>query len=272
VPSDIEVRRNHFRRPMAWKGVWKTKNLWECKSCQRVLIEANVMENNWVDAQNGFAILLQGLSDNNNSPWNRVADITIRDNIIRNVPSGINIASRLAYNGGSLPVNPGARITITNNVVTLNAALSGSGKAMQLLSDLQDVTVAGNTFVDQANANASSAMLMDMVTGTGPTARLRILNNVFGKANYPVIGNGTATALQTFAKYAPDGTLSGNAFAATTSTGFPTGNLFPTSLTSIMSGVLSSNYAVSAVMTLSGVTPGASWSAVSAATQGVVQE
>src|SRR5205085_678899 len=114
---------------LAWKGVWHAKNLWECKSCQRVLIEGNVMENNWIDAQNGYAILLQGLTDENTAPQNRIWDVTIRNNIIQNTPSGINIASRLAYHGGGLPRDPATRITITNNVVLLNASLSGAGRA-----------------------------------------------------------------------------------------------------------------------------------------------
>jgi hypothetical protein len=47
IPSDIEIRRNHITRPMRWRGVWQVKNLFELKSAQRVLLEGNVLENNW---------------------------------------------------------------------------------------------------------------------------------------------------------------------------------------------------------------------------------
>lgn len=267
VPSDIIVRHNHFARPLAWKGVWKVKNFWECKSCQRVLIEGNVMENNWIDAQNGFGILLQGLSDNNTAPWNRIADVTFRNNLVRNTPSGINLASRLAYNGGSLPVNPAARLTFTNNVIALNASLSGAGKSLQVLSDIYDLTVSRNSFIDLNNASLNTEILFDQVAGTGPTVRLALTSNVWSAASYPIIGNGTANPNTTLAKYAPDGVVTGNAFTgfSASSGTFPLGNTFPTPLTSIMSGILSGTYTVSSAI-------GADWAAVLAATSGVVQE
>src|SRR5499427_5470506 len=65
IPSDIEFRHNHVAKPLKWKmghpsyaGIrWSVKNLLELKNAQRVLIESNVFEYNWADAQNGFAIL-----------------------------------------------------------------------------------------------------------------------------------------------------------------------------------------------------------------------
>ena len=57
VPSDIVIRRNLIRKPPAWRGRWTVKNLLELKSARRVRIEANVLEHNWADAQNGAAVL-----------------------------------------------------------------------------------------------------------------------------------------------------------------------------------------------------------------------
>jgi hypothetical protein len=47
VPSDIEIRGNHFRKPLSWRmedpsyagTLWTVKNLLELKSARRVLIE-----------------------------------------------------------------------------------------------------------------------------------------------------------------------------------------------------------------------------------------
>src|SRR5207302_2038114 len=52
VPSDIEIRRNHFAKPLAWKignpeyaGIhWTVKNLFELKNARRVLVEGNLFE------------------------------------------------------------------------------------------------------------------------------------------------------------------------------------------------------------------------------------
>ena len=65
VPSDIEIRGNYFFKPLTWMvgnpayaGIhWSVKNLFELKNAQRVLIDGNVFEHNWPDAQNGYSIL-----------------------------------------------------------------------------------------------------------------------------------------------------------------------------------------------------------------------
>ena len=65
VASDIEFRRNHCVKPLTWNPTeptyagrrWSVKNLFELKNAQRVLIDGNIFENCWVDAQTGFAIV-----------------------------------------------------------------------------------------------------------------------------------------------------------------------------------------------------------------------
>src|SRR6266513_2605324 len=52
VPSDIEIRRNHFAKPLTWKvdhpeyagTAWTVKNLFELKNAHRVLVEGNLFE------------------------------------------------------------------------------------------------------------------------------------------------------------------------------------------------------------------------------------
>ncbi|MDZ7631439.1 MAG: hypothetical protein U5K74_08845 [Gemmatimonadaceae bacterium] len=60
-----------------------------------LLFEGNVLENNWIDGQVGFAILFQALSQDGDAPWSTIQDITVRNNIIKNSTSGINILSRV---------------------------------------------------------------------------------------------------------------------------------------------------------------------------------
>src|SRR5262247_3626064 len=62
IASDIEFRLNHVYKPVSWKKghptyagrPWTIKNLFELKNAQRLLIDQNVFENNWADAQVGF--------------------------------------------------------------------------------------------------------------------------------------------------------------------------------------------------------------------------
>ncbi|MEO7997656.1 MAG: hypothetical protein ABI852_09430, partial [Gemmatimonadaceae bacterium] len=89
-PSDIIIRRNYMYKPMSWAhGKWSVKATFELKHGKRVLFENNVLENHWVDAQTGFAILFQTLADNNTSwAWTTVQDVMVRNNLIKNSTSG----------------------------------------------------------------------------------------------------------------------------------------------------------------------------------------
>jgi hypothetical protein len=59
VPWDIEIRGNHFYKPLSWRvgdpsyaGIhWLVKNLFELKNAPRVVIEENTFEHNWLDGR-----------------------------------------------------------------------------------------------------------------------------------------------------------------------------------------------------------------------------
>ena len=66
VPSDIEIRHNHFSKPLSWRvedpsyagTPWMVKNLLELKNARRVLIEGNLFEHSWRHAQGGTVRIL----------------------------------------------------------------------------------------------------------------------------------------------------------------------------------------------------------------------
>lgn len=59
VPSNIEVRRNYLYKPLTWRPDtagwdghrWVVKNLFELKTAKNVVVEGNVMENQWGEVQ-----------------------------------------------------------------------------------------------------------------------------------------------------------------------------------------------------------------------------
>ena len=214
VPSDIEIRRNHITRPLSWRGVWQVKNLFELKSGMRILFEGNVAENNWADAQNGFMIVFQTLTDDNTAPWVRVQDITIRHNVFRNSDQGINLLSRVAYGTNALmPTEGTRRISIVNNVMS-----NTRGRMFQLLGDLQDVEITRNTVFGE-----SSIVMFDGAPQTG----LRVTQNVFTRTQYGVSGSGTGEGIASLTKYAPGADFSANVAVGAPSHVYPTGNAFP---------------------------------------------
>jgi hypothetical protein len=106
TPADIEIRRNHFFKPLLWKpgqsdfvgshtgDAYIVKNLFELKNAQRVLFEGNLLENCWGGfSQSGFAIVLTPANQGGKCPKCQVRDVTIRYNKISHVGSGITIAT-----------------------------------------------------------------------------------------------------------------------------------------------------------------------------------
>ena len=132
TPTDIEIRHNHFFRPMTWMrgqpgfvggrdgNPFIVKNLFELKNAQRVLFDGNILENSWGGfTQAGFGILLtpknQARGTGNVCPSCLVTDVTIRNSIISQVADGFQIANALSDNGG-LP-RDGGRYSIHDVVV-----------------------------------------------------------------------------------------------------------------------------------------------------------
>jgi hypothetical protein len=123
-PSDITIERNHFFKPYTWRvghptyaGThWLVKNLMELKTGVRVLIEGNVMENCWGDAQQCAAFILtpDNFSGGGRVPWAQVSDVTIRYNHIIRAEGGA-----IRGNGGQgtpPPTQPGQRYYVHDNL------------------------------------------------------------------------------------------------------------------------------------------------------------
>ena len=117
TPTDIEIRRNHFFKPMIWmrgqpgyiggaeNNPFIAKNLFELKNAQRVLFEANILENSWGGfSQAGAAVLLtpknQALGTENVCPACQVTDVTIRYVTISHVGGAFVLGNGRSSNGG----------------------------------------------------------------------------------------------------------------------------------------------------------------------------
>ncbi len=163
VPSDIEIRNNHFFKPEKWavagltlppEARWSVKNSLEFKSARRVVVTGNVFENNWVGAQWGFAIVLTvRTSDSGN--FAVVDDITIENNLLKNVTSGFSslehddnctlLKAPFCNNSGEAK-----RWKIANNLILLRNAGAPGGQrplAFGILPELTDVVIQHNTVV-----------------------------------------------------------------------------------------------------------------------------
>jgi uncharacterized protein YjdB len=261
VPSDIEIVRNHFYKPPAWKGIWSAKNLLEFKVGQRVLVEGNVFENSWTDGQVGYAVVMTPTAEVGENPWSVVRDVTFRNNWIRGAEQGFQLHAD--YVGVT---EHQRRVLIENNLIT---ALSG--QAFYLASDLEDIVIQRNTMV---GGRLHSALYLE--SSDAPIRRLVYRDNVIGASNYGLFtsqGEGTrGLVANTTGGY----TVQGNVFVGRSASAYPAGNYFPGSNTEIgFVNPTAGDYRISSTSVLAksiaGPMPGVDMDALTRATSGVVR-
>jgi hypothetical protein len=221
VPSDIEIRLNHFFKPMAWKAgdasyegtPWTVKNLFELKNARRVLVENNLLENNWVNAQNGFGILLTVRTELDAAPWAVVEDVIFTDNVVRRTASGVNI---LGIDDSSASGSGRTRsVEITNNLFSGIGApdLGGAGTLFQILNGATGLTIEHNTAF-----HTGSIVAADMA----PSRGLVFQNNIVEHNEYGVFGSGKGSGLAALDSYFP-----GYVFRRNVITGNPNARRYP---------------------------------------------
>jgi hypothetical protein len=230
VPSDIVFRGNLCSKPLSWKvddptyagKHWSVKNIFELKNARRVLIEGNIFENNWVDAQAGLSILFTPRNQEGTAPWCTVEDVTFTNNIVRHVAGAINIL-------GSDNLHPSQqvkRLSITNNLfLDVNGKTWGGGNGVFLtVTEALDVTVDHNTVLQSGNI---------LIAYGKPSTGLVFTNNLLLHNEYGIIGDGTGTGTATLERYFSDLTFKKNVLVGGQQSRYPAKNFFPAQLSEI---------------------------------------
>jgi hypothetical protein len=230
VPSDIEIRRNHLAKPLAWKAgepgyegkTWSVKNLLELKNARRVLIDGNLLEGNWRDSQNGFAVLFTVRNQDGGAPWSTVEDVTFQNNVVRHTGAGINILGRDDIRQSA----PARRIAIRNNLFADvgGPRWGGTGALLQILNGAAQVVVEHNTALQTGSI---------LVAEGTPNEGFVFRANVLPHNEYGMIGTGTAPGTATIARFFPGAVIEGNVIAGGDAARYPRGNHFPASLSAV---------------------------------------
>jgi hypothetical protein len=235
VPSDIEIRRNYLFKPLSWMagsgsfaGIhWSVKNLFELKNAQRVLIDGNVLENNWADAQNGYGVLFTPRNQDGTAPWSVVRDVTFTNNIVRHSGGGVNAMGSDYLH----PSQPTQRILIQNNLFDdiSNNTWNGTGTFLQVADGGSDIVVDHNTVLQSGNiitATYSSALV--------PASSFVFTNNIVPNNQYGVFGDyGVGIGTTATSAYFPGSSFARNAIVGGLASNFPDNNYFPSSLTDV---------------------------------------
>lgn len=215
VPSDIEIKRNHFSKPRAWKGIWFVKNLLELKNAQRVRIDGNLFENNWEDQQKGHAILFTPRNQGGKNPWAIVQDVEFTNNVMRDVTAGISLLGEDDINR-SRPTN---RITIKNNL------FYRIERGFLITTGIEGLRIEHNTILDFSDkliwahgSPSSNFIFRDNIAQHDPEGGIYGQGHGIGNVAMPI--------------FFPGGTVRGNVFAGVKESGeawlntYPAGNFY----------------------------------------------
>jgi hypothetical protein len=230
VPSDIEIRANLLSKPLSWKaddpgsdGIdWRVKNLLEIKNARRVLVDGNTIENPWVDAQNGFAVLFTVRNQDGTAPWSTVEDITFTNNVFRHMSGGINILGK--YNDN--PSQQLQRFLISNNLFedVGGAQGGGAGHLFLIVNGSNAVVIDHNTSLQRGNIILADGQAHTNFVYT---------NNVTPHNDYGIIGSGAGPGNSTLGIYFPGATVANNAIQGGPEMSYPPDNFFPATLAEV---------------------------------------
>ena len=224
VPTDIEIRDNYFFKPLSWKvgdptyagQHWSVKNLFELKNARRVIIDHNIFENNWVDAQAGSGILFTVRNDEGGAPWSTVEDVTFTNNIVKNSPAALNLLGK-----DNLKQSQRAqKIVISNNLFT---GISGTFLTM---SGYPNVTISNNTHLQSGNI---------MTLHGEPSPGFIYQNNITVRdANgYGVKGDATGEGTIALSQFTPSYSFRNNIIVGANSSQYPANNFYPSQVSEV---------------------------------------
>jgi hypothetical protein len=228
VPSNITIRRNLITKPIAWmQAGWVVKNLLELKNADTVLIEGNVIENNWAAGQQGYALMLTPRNQYGTAPWSVVQNVVIQNNFIRHVAAVLNI---LGYDNE-------AQSRQTNNIYVVNNLIYDVSKAYSTPNNPANgwFAVIGNgprdLVFDHNTIDNDGDDTFVFYGGYWPAPSqipgVIITNNLLRDNLYGIFGANSQEGSVSLNLYAPGATVLRNAIAGADSR-YPAGNDFPT--------------------------------------------
>jgi hypothetical protein len=229
IPSDIEVRGNHLVKSLAWKDgepnfegtQWTVKNLFELKNARRVLVDGNVFEHNWPQAQNGLSILFTTRNEGGAMPWATVADVTFTNNLVTGVAGGFNILGR---DDNGKPSGLTERVAIRNNLFRDMGGKWGNAPLFQLLQGIADLAIERNTALNGDRIIMSEGE---------PHRDVSFSGNIVKHNEYGIIGSGTGVGNGTLTRSFPGIILRDNVIVGGEMRNYPEGNYFPVSETDV---------------------------------------
>ncbi|MEN3339111.1 MAG: hypothetical protein V7647_2787 [Acidobacteriota bacterium] len=226
--------------PTAGGTTWQVKNLLELKNARHVTIEYNVFENNWVNAQKGYAILFTPRNQNGACTWCVVEDVTFQFNEVRNVAGGVSI---LGYDSPNISAQTTTVVIRHNLFHGITKTLGGSGWFLLIGDEPRDVTIDHNTI----DFDGTTAVYAYGGTDTAPRqiTGFRFVNNALRHNLYGINGAGSSYGNTALTAYFPGSVVQGNWLQGGTASRYPAGNIFAGTFEPAFMDVAAGDYRVS---------------------------
>ena len=194
---------------------WSVKNLFELKNARRVVVDGNVFENNWVEAQSGFALQFTVRNQDGSAKWSVVEDVTFTNNVVRHSAAAINLLGRDNLHASEQL----KRIEISGNIFDdIGGSQWGvNGRFLQITETI-DVKVNHNTVFQTGNIIAAYGV---------PNRGFVFTNNIVLHNEYGIIGDGSSSGVLTLDQYFPEYSMKKNVIVGGQSSRYPKKNYYP---------------------------------------------
>lgn len=250
MPANIDILRNYLFKPLSWKvgdpsfvpvmrvenGVpvawhWTVKNLLEVKAARNVVIDGNVIRNNWTDAQSGNAVLFTVRNQECTAPWSTVTLVKFTNNTLDKNDGALNFLGKDNEAEPTYEDRPGhpkcsdpgesfGSIRGTDATVSNNLFYNTNGPWL-LLNGFNNLTISRNTHVQQGN----------LMTLNGEQSQgFRYIDNLTRDHDYSIFGDGGTIGVDALNKFTPGSSVTGNVVGDPKSN-WPSGNQLLGSLT-----------------------------------------
>lgn len=236
VPSNIVIVDNLFSKPLSWDpydasyaGIpWSVKNLLELKNADTVTIENNVFEHNWVQSQDGHAILFTPRGDQSGGPWVTVSNVTFSQNILNHLAQGINLLG----SDDSSRSQRASNLTIRDNLVGADIGSAQWGGTNGQFLEIEDGNNGGPQHVVVDHNTITGGHTIVLVSGT--VSDFTFTNNIVLQAGYGIIVSGYGEGGAALEEAFPAGyTITNNVIIGGDASAWPSGNWCPADLASV---------------------------------------
>ena len=213
VPSDVLIKGNHLNKPLSWRDdSWVVKNLFEIKNGRRIKVENNLMTNNWVMGQDGFAILFTTRADNGKASI--IDDVEFAGNIIRGSACGINLLGGEGSKGHNLKIRNNLFEDLTGE------KWGGSGHFLKM-TDWDVLVIENNTILQTGNIAIAYGI---------PIIKFVFRNNIVFQNTYGFFGDNLGTGPKSLDTFFPGGSVANNIIIGGDPSLYKENNFYPLSI------------------------------------------